>query len=223
MHMPKSADAAASGAKLAFVDFQLPTLVVTPPAGESWLQEIKHDGYRTQLIIENGAARALTRRGFDWPARYAPVVEAAARLAVRSAVIDGEMVVFNDKGISDFQMLRSARRWQPERLVFIAFDLIHLNGQDLRSKPLSQRRAALQDIVGDSGGAIQFSESLAGNGSDFFRAADRMGLEGIVSKRADSPYRGGRTATWLKTKCFEESAYEVAGVLRNPVGRQSPT
>src|SRR4051795_7114923 len=113
---------------LRFVDFQLPTLVDQPPEGDGWLHEVKHDGYRTQLILERGKARALTRNGLDWSEKYLPIVDEAADLKAKSAIVDGEVIVFNDKGLSDFQALRSAIRWQPQRLVFIAFDVMHLDG-----------------------------------------------------------------------------------------------
>jgi ATP-dependent DNA ligase len=203
-------------ARLSFVDFQLPTLVDQPPEGDGWLHEVKHDGYRTELIVEQGRARALTRSGFDWSDKYRPIVDEAARLEAKSAIVDGEVIVFDDKGVSDFQALRSAIRWQPERLVFVAFDIMHLDGNDLRHLPLLARRAMLQDLVRDDGGAIQFSHHIAGNGAEVFKAVDELGLEGMVSKRANSPYGSGRGPAWLTTKCFTESIYEVAGVLREP-------
>lgn len=205
--------------RLSFIEFQLPSLSDTPPEGDGWIHEIKHDGYRTQLIVERGKARALTRRAFDWSDTYRPIVEAASTLPVKSAIIDGEVVVFNDKGLTDFRALRSAMRWEPGRLVFIAFDMLHLNGEDLRWQQLITRRARLAELLlraDSAGGAIQFSEHVHGDGGAFFREADRLGLEGMVSKRASAPYRSGRTETWLKTKCFTESVYEVAGVLREP-------
>ena len=107
-------------------------------------------------------------------------------------------------------------RWQPERLVFVAFDLMHLDGKDLRARPLLERRAMLQPLIGDDGGAIQFSHHVAGNGGAFFEAVDRMGLEGMVSKKASAPYRSGRGESWLKVKCYQESILGVAGVLREP-------
>ena len=102
--------AAGAGGRLSFIEFQLPSLTDTPPEGDGWLHEIKHDGYRTQLVIERGNARALSRRAFDWSTKYAPIVEAAAALPVKSAIVDGEVVVFNEKGVSDFHALRSANR-----------------------------------------------------------------------------------------------------------------
>jgi hypothetical protein len=138
--------------------------------------------------------------------------------AGEAAIIDGEVVVFDDKGLTDFQALRSAMRWKPGRLVFVAFDLLHLEGEELRKLPLIERRARLAALLlsGESAGAIQFSEHVLGSGPAFYREVDRLGLEGMVSKRASSIYRSGRTETWVKTKCFTEGVYEVAGVLRQP-------
>src|SRR6476660_10047904 len=102
--------AAGLGSRLSFIDFQLPSLSNAPPEGDGWIHEIKHDGFRTQLLVERGKARALTRRAFDWSAKYAPIVEAAAALPVKSAIIDGEVVVFDKKGLTDFHALRSAMR-----------------------------------------------------------------------------------------------------------------
>ena len=103
--------------------------------------EVKHEGYRAQLVIESGEVRANTRNGFDWTERYPYVVSAAAKLDCQSAILDGEVIVQNERGISDFDALRSAIRWQPDRLIFYAFDLLHLNGKDLRNEPLDCRRA----------------------------------------------------------------------------------
>ena len=179
-----------------------------------WIHEIKYDGYRTELLIENGRARAFTRRAFDWTAKYPSIVEAAGKLRVDAAIIDGEVIVMDAKGRTDFASLRSAMRWEPDRLVFVAFDLLHLDGQDLRLRPLLRRRELLQGLIGDDGGALQFSHHVAGLGSDFYKAVEKLGLEGMVSRRADAPYRSGRGTTWLKAKCYEESTLEIAGVLR---------
>jgi bifunctional non-homologous end joining protein LigD len=125
----------AGGDRLSFIDFQLPTLVDDPPEGDAWIHEIKYDGYRTQLVIQGGEARAFTRRGFDWSAKYLPIVEAARGLPAKAAIIDGEAVVMNEAGLSDFSKLRSAIRWQAGRIIFVAFDLMHLDGKDLRQLP----------------------------------------------------------------------------------------
>jgi ATP-dependent DNA ligase len=140
-------------------------------------------------------------------------VSAAAHLRCRSAILDGEVIVQDANGISDFGALRSAIDYEPHRLLFYAFDLLHLNGKDLRGVPLIERRDALRRLLdGAAGdGAIQFSEHTAGGGAKVFAAADRMGLEGIVSKRATSRYVSGSSRNWLKTKCFAESELILIG------------
>jgi ATP-dependent DNA ligase len=145
--------------RLGFIEPQLATLVEQPPMGAGWIHEIKHDGYRTQLVIERGAARAYTRNGFDWSDRYPGIIRAAAKLPLRSAILDGEVVVQDAEGISDFEALSSAIRWQPERLLFYAFDLLHLDGKYLRESTLLKRRAQLKKLLGDNPSSVlQFSE-----------------------------------------------------------------
>ncbi len=119
-------------------------------------------------------------------------------------------------GVSDFGALRSAIRQQPERLIFVGFDLLHLDGKDLRLRPLIERRIALANLIAGMSGPIQFSDHVEGGGTAFYKVANSLGLEGMVSKRANAPYRSGRTESWLKIKCYEETDYEVAAVLREP-------
>jgi bifunctional non-homologous end joining protein LigD len=142
-----------------------------------------------------------------------PHREFAAHLRCRSAILDGEVIVQDEKGVSDFGALRSAIEDEPHRLLFYAFDLLHLNGKDMRGVPLIDRRNALRRLLdGAAGdGAIQFSEHTDGSGPDVFAAADRMGLEGIVSKRATSRYVSGSSRNWLKTKCFAEGELILIG------------
>jgi DNA ligase D-like protein (predicted ligase) len=207
----------ADGGRLRSIEFQLPTLVAVPPAGDSWIHEIKYDGYRTQLIVERGEARAFTRNGHDWSAKYLPIVEAARGLPAKAAIIDGEAIVMNEAGLPNFGKLCSAFPWQAGRIIFVAFDLLHLDGDDLRPRPTIERKAALEKLLGDTTDcAIQFSHHVEGGGKTFYKAAEKKGLEGMVSKRARAPYRSGRTESWLKIKCYEESDYEVAAVLRAP-------
>jgi hypothetical protein len=118
--------------------------LITPRLG--WIHEVKHDGYRTLLIIERRKARACTRNGFDWSERYAGITKGAAKLDCRSAIIDGEVIVQNKNGVSDFDALKSAIRWRPQSLVFCAFDLLHLNSKDLRELSLIERRAGLKEL-----------------------------------------------------------------------------
>jgi bifunctional non-homologous end joining protein LigD len=200
---------------LSFIDFMLPTLVEEPPLGDDWIHEIKYDGYRTQLILQDGKVRAYTRRGADWTGRYGPIVEAASVLPAEIAVIDGEVVALDKNHRSDINQFREALQWNPARLIFVAFDLLHLDGVDLRPRRLLERKERLQHLIRRNP-AIQYSEHVAGGGAEFHAAAERMGLEGMVSKRPESRYKSGRTEAWLKTKCYEESTYEVAAVLREP-------
>ena len=191
-----------------------PKLVDAAPDGAEWWHEIKFDGYRTQIIIANGQARAYTSSGLDWSEKYAPIVAAAARLSCRSATLDGEMIVQDAQGRSDFAGLRRAIGRDPHRLIFYAFDLLSLDGADLRSRPLRDRRVRLEALIGpgDPRSPLQFSAQFEGNGPAVFAAADRMGLEGIVSKRVDSRYASGESDGWVKIKTFAVGDYEIVGV-----------
>lgn len=199
-----------------FIPFMTPTLVAEPPAGDEWRHEIKYDGYRTQLVIADGAINAYTRNGHDWTDLYGAVAATAGRLRCKAAIIDGEMILQDGEGRSDFASFQKAvRRKQPAAgLLFMAFDLLHLNGSDLRKAMLVDRRALLHALIGpfDPGRAIQFSEALDGDGGTVFAAACGMGLEGVVSKRLKSAYASGPSRAWLKTKCFDEGVFSVAGV-----------
>jgi ATP-dependent DNA ligase len=124
--------------------------------------------------------------------------------------------VLNDKGLSDFSSLKSAMRWQPSRLIFVAFDLLQTRRQGFPLRPLIERKAELEVLIGDAAAAIQFSQHIQGARAEFYAQADRMGFEGMVSKREVAPYRSDRTTSWLKIKCYEETDYEVASVLRAP-------
>jgi ATP-dependent DNA ligase len=165
-------------------------------------------------VIENGSVRAYTRNGHDWTHRYLRIVQAAADLGCSSAIIDGEAIVQDEQGRSDFHSFKEAMSRRPEALVFMAFDLLHINGQDMRGMPLIKRREALQQLVGchDPHCRIQYSEHVVGDGSALFQAADQMGLEGVVSKRLRSRYRSGRSRDWLKVKCWAEAEFIVIGV-----------
>jgi DNA ligase D-like protein (predicted ligase) len=200
--------------ELRFIEPMLPTLVSEAPAGDDWLHEVKFDGFRTQLVLNGNEARAFTRRGFDWSERYRPILNAAAELDCTSAIIDGEMIVQDEQGRSDFHAFQHAMRHEPARLVFMAFDLLHLNGEDQRTTQLLERRERLFDLIGchDPGCRIQHSEHVVGGGGALFNACDRMGLEGIVSKRIRSRYRSGRSPQWLKVKCWAEGEFVVVGI-----------
>src|SRR5262245_49233162 len=199
---------------LEFISPQLATAVDHPPPRAGWIHEVKHDGYRTLLIIERRKARAYTRNGFNWTERYPAITKAAAKLDCRSAIIDGEVIVQNECGISDFDALKSAIRWHLQRLILCAFDLLHLSGKDIRDQPLTERRSKLRELF-PSEHPFLFSEDFTGDADAFFQACADHQLEGIVSKLASSKYRSGRSKTWLKTKCFTESSFIIIGTARH--------
>ncbi|RWF69039.1 MAG: DNA ligase D [Mesorhizobium sp.] len=200
--------------RLSFIEFQSPTLVAKPPAGSDWLHEVKYDGYRTQLIVDGRTARAFTRRGYDWSHRYKGIVQAAANLPVKAAIIDGEAVVLGETGLPDYQALeRELGNPNSPKVIFYAFDLLHLNGRDLRQQPLVKRKAALEKLVKDRAPTLTYAEHLEVSGSDVFEHACRMGLEGIVSKRADAPYRSGVQTSWLKVKCIKSDTFPIVAFV----------
>ena len=202
--------------RLRFIEPQLASSVDQPPEGKHWIHEIKHDGYRSQIVIENGQARVYTRNGHDWSDRYPGLVRAASDLRCRSAIIDGEAIVQDENGASDFNALPAAIQSRSNSIILCAFDLLHLNGVDFRQQILLDRRAELSHLLGgDPRSRIQFSEEFVGSGAAFFKACTDNNLEGIVSKRTIAPYRSGRTKTWLMTKCFTESTFVVVGTDRD--------
>jgi len=205
--------------RLEFIPSQVPTLVDQLPEGDGWIHEVKFDGYRGQIIVENGEARVFTRNGNDWSAKFWPIALAGQTLRCKSAIIDGEVVVTDENGVSDFNAIVRAIRTAPSRLGFVAFDLLHLEGSDLRSLPLIERRERLARLV-EGNAKIQFREAFEGDAAAIFRAVEQMGLEGIVSKRADSRYRSGPSKAWLKTKCFVESDFELLGIVHQPGQRR---
>jgi len=202
--------------RLRFIEPQLASSVERPPEGKHWIHEIKHDGYRCQVLVERGQGRVFTRNGHNWTDRFPSIVRAAAKLHCQSAILDGEAIVQNGDGASDFEALSSAMRRQPQNIILHAFDLLHLDGKDLRQQTLLERRANLKQLVGvDDQSHIQFSDEFDGDGDALFKACAEKELEGIVSKHSLAPYRSGRSRTWLKTKCFTESTFVVIGTDRD--------
>ena len=188
-----------------FIEPCLPTKVARPPSGPLWVHEIKHDGYRLMLRRDGERVRCFTRNGHDWADRFPVIVEAAARLKAQSFLIDGEAVIARDDGTPDFHALRSKRRGH--EAVLFAFDLIEQDGEDLRAWPLLARKRWLKKLLGKTKRAsIQFVEHLRGDGPTIFALVCRVGLEGIVSKRVDAPYRSGPSKVWVKTKNPDSAA-----------------
>jgi bifunctional non-homologous end joining protein LigD len=186
-----------------FIERCLPTLADAVPSGPQWVHEIKHDGYRFICRIERGhRVRVFSRRGNDYTERVPRIVDTLARLPATSVTLDGEGVACDANGVTDFELLRAALGRPGEREVFLyAFDLLELNGRDLRREPWSDRRWKLARLLRGAGHGVQLSDHMEGNdGEGVFRHACAMGLEGIVAKRRDKPYRSGRSADWIKVK-----------------------
>ena len=192
----------------AYTDPQLCTLVDAVPAGTDWIHEVKYDGYRAMVAVANGKAKVFTRSGLDWTDKFAGIADAAAALDVGSALIDGEIVAFKD-GRPDFSTLKNAIASGGDMTLF-AFDLLQLDGEDLTSLANVTRKERLRAIVGNDA-RLQFAEHIVGSGEQLFDSMCREGYEGIVSKKADAPYRGKRTQAWLKIKCTRRQEFVVVG------------
>ena len=175
----------------------LPTKAPTPPSGALWLHEIKHDGFRVVARKSGATVRLYSRPGNDLTYRFPLIVETVG-LRPRSCIIDGEAVVCDSSGMVSFDHIRY-RRHDSSAFLY-AFDLIELNGDDIRRDPLEIRKAILAKIVASAGHGVWFNDHIHEDGETVFRHACKMGLEGIVSKRKDSPYRSGRSPDWLKSK-----------------------
>jgi len=200
---------------------QLATLVDRAPAGDEWLHEIKFDGYRMFCRIEAGNVEFISRNGQDWTARLADLAEAAALLRVKNALLDGEVVVLDEQGVSDFQLLQQAiSKREGAKLLYYVFDLLFLDGFDLRAATLEYRKKVLKQLLARSARSakrIRFSDHLRGTGQAVYREACRARLEGVVSKRRDRPYRSGRSEEWLKAKCRQQQELVIGGYTR-PAG-----
>ena len=208
-----------------FISPQLATLVDAPPLGDEWLHEVKFDGYRMECIKENDRVRLLSRRGKDWTARFPAIAEAARRLKPRRVILDGEAVALLEDGRSSFRTLQQVLHADPPgATVYYAFDLLRLEGKDLRGLPLEERKARLARLLGASrrraAGALRYSEHTAGKVEAALAKACRAGLEGLVVKRRDLPYESGRSRSWLKVKCQNRQEMVVIG-FTEPKGRRS--
>jgi bifunctional non-homologous end joining protein LigD len=209
--------------KAALPDFfppQLATRVAKPPEGKGWVHEIKFDGYRVLARIDDGKVALLTRRGHDWTNRFAPIARALAKLNARQALIDGEVVVMGNTGVTDFGKLQATLAGEAQYpMALQAFDLLHLDGDDLTVRPLVERKALLQKLIADLGGqsVVLYSDHIENLGGKVFSQACQLALEGVVSKRSDAPYRSGRTESWRKSKCIERQEFVIAGYSKSSV------
>ncbi|ESY27955.1 DNA ligase D [Mesorhizobium sp. LNJC391B00] len=201
---PKRA-AGASAAKMPdFIPPQLCATLSRPPAGTNWVHEIKFDGYRVQLRVEDKDIALKTRKGLDWTEKFGAIAKEAASLP--NVIIDGEIVALDENGAPDFAALQAAlSERRTKDLIYFAFDLLFANGVDLRKMPLSQRKERLSEMLGEvdrgAQNLIRYVEHFSNGGDAVLRSACRLSLEGIVSKRADATYVSGRTDTWAKSKC----------------------
>jgi bifunctional non-homologous end joining protein LigD len=192
---------------------QLATLVTSVPAGDDWFHEIKFDGYRLLCVISKKGVRLISRNGKDWTDNFPGLVAAAGALPCDEAVLDGEAVVLDDRGISSFQALQNILgRKRGAEVIYYAFDLLHVDGYDLTGATLRSRKEALAGFLTAAADTpIRFSDHVEGKGRAFFEQACDIGVEGVISKRADCPYRPGRGSDWLKIKCLSSQEFVVVG------------
>src|SRR6202022_3163339 len=200
---------------------QLATSVATAPEGPEWLHEIKYDGYRLFARIEHGKVRLITRNGLDWTAKFPELARAFERLPLDTGLIDGELVCLASDGTTNFSGLQDAiSSGKTGALNFFAFDLLYRDGWEITGAALEDRKAALSEIIPlEAEGILRYSDHQAGDGLAVLRQASSLGLEGIVSKRRDAPYRPGRGTTWLKVKCRNRDEFVVVG-FTDPEGRR---
>jgi bifunctional non-homologous end joining protein LigD len=204
-----------------FIPPELATLTDKAPTGDGWIHEIKLDGYRTAARLEAGKARMLTRSGLDWTARFRPIAAALVDLKARAAYLDGEIAVLGEDGVTSFAALQDAlSRGQAQRLTYHVFDLLHLDGRDLRALPLIERKALLELLLArlPKGSPVRYSNHVEGQCPAFFAQACKLHLEGIVSKRAAAAYRSRRTEDWLKVKCLNRQEFVIGGWIRTRRG-----
>jgi bifunctional non-homologous end joining protein LigD len=198
-----------------FAPPQLATLVSQAPSGEAWLHEMKYDGYRILARLDHGRVTLLSRNGRDWTDKFPTIAEAVGHLPAERAMLDGEVAVLQPDGTTSFQALQNFLSGTgPGQLVYMVFDLLHLDGWDLTGARLEDRKAVLERLLASGNGKsgpVRYSDHVAGDGPDFFTHACRLGLEGVIAKRRDAPYRGTRSADWLKIKCVKGQEVVIGG------------
>lgn len=202
----------AIGVKAPFPGFVGPALassIEKVPSGARWIHEIKFDGYRVQVHLVNETVKVFTRRGNDWTKRFKKIAHDAWHIKAGSVVLDGEVVVPAADGTTDFSVLQNELKGKSTSIVLVVFDLLYLNGHDLRKLPLIRRKAELKKII--AGTEIQFSESFELEGAEMFAHACKVGLEGVISKVRDSVYASGRGNNWVKKTCAQRETLTVAG------------
>ncbi|MBW6421901.1 DNA ligase D [Rhizobium sp. XQZ8] len=223
----KVATSKVRGAKKAklpdFIEPQLATLVKAAPSGKRWVHEIKLDGYRLQAHIADGEVKLLTRTGLDWTHKFGKdVVSAFEKLALKQAIIDGELAVEAGSGATDFSLLQQdLSEERDDRFTFFAFDLLHLDGYDLTGATLVKRKEALETLLKGSGPILRYSEHFDDEGGLVLKHACRLSLEGVISKISDAPYRPGRGRDWVKSKCSARQEFVIAGYVPSSVNSKA--
>ncbi|HYP57224.1 MAG TPA: DNA ligase D [Beijerinckia sp.] len=200
----------------AFVEPCLAMASRAPPSGANFVHEVKFDGYRLQAVLQNGEAVIRTRKGLDWSARFPSLARAIAALPVESGVFDGEAVVEDQNGIANFTALQDALKSnRQERIVFYLFDLLYLNGHDLKPLALTLRKKILEQVLNaaPTPSPLRYSAHFETSGKELLQHLCRLGAEGLVSKHADRPYRSGRNGDWLKIKCADRQEFIVVGYV----------
>jgi bifunctional non-homologous end joining protein LigD len=200
-----------------FIKPQLATLKPKAPKGDQWLHEIKFDGYRVQVHINKGKRKVFTRNGLDWTTRFSTI--AGAFDISGKAIIDGEVVVIHDGRTNFSELQADLAAGRQDRLVYYAFDLLWRDG-DHRALSQIERKQALRDLLDENGieAPIVYSEHIIGDGHEMFEHAAKLNFEGIISKRADAPYRSERTEAWLKIKTVMKGKFPVIGFVKDPTG-----
>lgn len=220
---PASASGARKAAFPAQVKPQLATLVQTAPRGESWVHEIKFDGYRFLAHIQKGRVSLITRNGKDWTDKFPGIEKAFEALPVESAIVDGELVALDDQGVSRFQLLQNSLDGRANPLLaFFAFDLLYLNGYSLKKASLADRKSQLRNVMQalPSGSPLRFSEHFTESGEDVWEKACQMGLEGIISKDLTVTYEEKRSKAWVKVKCSARQEFVIGGFTEPSGSRQ---
>ena len=205
----------------AFVAPQLATLVDAPPPEDGWLHEIKFDGYRMLCHLDHGKVRFFSRNQKDWSSKFPGITKVINSLKATTAIIDGEVVMIDASGRTSFQKLQQAMgRGGATGFIYQVFDLIYIEGLDLTRTPLIERKEVLKALVatGTKSTLLQYSDHQEGDGNLFFKSACEYGLEGIVSKRADSQYVSARNRNWVKVKCSKRQEFVIAGYIPSSKG-----
>jgi bifunctional non-homologous end joining protein LigD len=191
---------------------QLAQPVVAPPEGDGWVHEIKYDGYRIGAALEGERVSLWSRRGKEWTREFPEVAAAVRAVPARTALLDGEVAALLPDGRTSFQALQNAfAAGARPALAYFVFDLLFLDGEDVMQRPLLERKELLQRLLGTGRGIVRYAPHVVGSGREVYREAVRLRLEGIVSKRADSAYRPGRNASWVKVKSFLRQELVIGG------------